>query len=300
MNDAKRIDGSLIVPRRIPFEFPDDIQPTWIPGEPELSHMINGASLTMPYLEPFLIRTIREALPQISEPGLRADAEAFIAQEGMHFRAHRRFNDVLKRNGYPELAEVEAAMDASYARLAKRSLTTRLAYTAGFEAMTIGVTNWLVKERRALFLGADTRVVSFVLWHMVEETEHKTVAFDVYQATQTSVLRRAFGVLHGSFDVMRFSMRGYKAMLRKDGLWTNLRSRLRLAAWLSSFIWHIAPSMLRALLPGHDPRKEADLEWTLEWLRRHAETGGAAGLPLIDTQDPEMPVPFPSPLPRAA
>jgi predicted metal-dependent hydrolase len=35
--------------------------------------------------------------------------------------------------------------------------------------MTLGVTRWLVEDRVKLFAGADTRVVSFVLWHMVEE-----------------------------------------------------------------------------------------------------------------------------------
>lgn len=39
--------GQLVV-RKIPFEFPDDLEPHWKPDEPEWSHMVNGASLTMP------------------------------------------------------------------------------------------------------------------------------------------------------------------------------------------------------------------------------------------------------------
>jgi len=247
--------ASPIIPRRIPFEFPQELQPHWIPGQPELSQMINGASLTMPYLEPFLIRSIREAMARVDEPRLRADAEAFIAQEGQHFRAHRRYNDLLKRR-YPELARIEAGMEASYARLSRQPLARRMAYTAGFESMTLGLTHWLIGQRQRLFGGADPRVTSFVLWHMVEEAEHKTVAFDIYQAIRGGYLTRAIGVLHGSLDVMRFSMRGYQAMLRQDGLWRSPRSRLKLAFQLAQFLLHVTPSVLPCS-PGTTPAPPA-------------------------------------------
>lgn len=283
--------------RRIPFSFPEDIDAVWIPGKPELAAMMNGASLTMPYLEPFLIRTVREAAGQLCSEALRADAQAFNAQEGQHFRAHRRFNDLLKAKRYPELAEVEAAMSASYARLDRRSLRTRMAYTAGFESMTMGVTEWLIGSRRRLFGGADPRVVSFVLWHMVEETEHKCVAYDVYQALFGGSLRgylaRMIGVFHGSFDVMRFSMRGYRAILRKDGRWSRLRSRLRLAGHLCDFVINVGPYLLRAALPGHNPRSEKDSPWVLDWLAAYPQAE-AGYLPMVDTGHPDMPVPFPA------
>ena len=136
----------------------------------------------MPYLEPFLNRTLREALPRIDDPNLRADVEGFIRQEAQHYRQHRRYNDTLKASGYAELDSVEAGFSDAYAVLDRRSLDWRLAYAAGFETMTMGVTDWLINERERLFAGADPTVVSLVLWHMVEETEHKSVAFDVYQA----------------------------------------------------------------------------------------------------------------------
>jgi predicted metal-dependent hydrolase len=285
------VNLSKIVTRRIPFEFPVDMQPHWIPAKPELSHMMNGASLTMPYLEPFLIRTLREALQQVDDPALRADGEAFMSQEGQHFRAHRRYNDTLKHNGYPELAVIEVAMEDSYARLEKRSLPQRLAYSAGFESMTLGVTRWLIGERRALFAGADPRIVSFILWHMVEETEHKTVAFDIYQKVFGNYFTRMIGVLHGSLDVMRHSMRGYRLMLKKDGLWSDWRSRLRLAVQLAGFVRHVGPYLLRAMLPGHSPRFERDLDWVIEWIARFPADSESGVIPLVDTRHPDMPVP---------
>lgn len=290
--------GEVIpIPRRIAFEFPDDLDPRWHPRDPEFAAMVNGASLTMPYLEPFLIRTVREVTKHLDDRRVAEHGRAFNTQEQFHHQAHRRFNDLLKARRYPELANIEQQMTASYARLARRSLRMRMAYTAGFESMTLGVTKWLVEKRVDLFAGADPRVVSFALWHMVEETEHKCVAYDVYQAAfgggLSGYLARMVGVFHGSLDVMRYSMKGYRVVLEKDGLWTNLKSRLHLARRLSEFVWHVGPYLLRAALPGHNPRHEKDPQWVKDWIAGHA-CAPADEVPLVDTRNPQMPVPFPT------
>lgn len=188
-------------------------------------------------------------------------------------------------------------MEASYARLSRRPLKTRLAYTAGFEAMTLGLTKWLVEDRVRLFAGADSRVVSLVLWHMVEETEHKRVAHDAYEAVFGSTLfggyfARMIGVFHGSFHLLGFSMQAYRTILRKDGLWYDLRSRIRLASRLWRFVRHVGPYLLRATVPGHNPRHERDPEWVIAWINGYTRTQ-APGVPLLDTGSPDMPVPFP-------
>lgn len=291
------------IPRNIPFDFPDDINPDWIPNQPELSAMINGASLTMPFLEPFLVKTMREAISGIDDPTVTTEGQAFNQQEQFHFRTHRRFNAVIKANGYAELVEVEDYMKAAYKRLNQRSLRTRLAYTAGFESMTLGITKWLIEDRTQLFANADPRVASFILWHMVEETEHKCVAFDVYQArfgrSPIAWLFRSLGVFHGSLDVIRFSMRGYKTILRKNGLWNKPSSRFRLAKQLSRAMIHISPFLLRAALPGHSPRNERDPQWVLDWMAGHADSPENF-IPLVDTSSAQMPVPFKSAPPRPA
>lgn len=284
------------IPRRIPFPFPDDLDPRWHPRDPEFAAMVNGASLAMPYLEPFLIRTLREAVQRLDGPHWVEYGRAFNAQEQCHYQTHRRFNDLLKARRYPELAEVERQMAASYARLSRRSLRTRMAYTAGFESMTAGVTRFLVDRRVALFGGADPRVASFVLWHFVEETEHKCVAYDVYQAafggSLAGYLARMVGVFHGSLDVMVYSMKGYRRVLRKDGLWHDLRSRLRLARRLGQFCWYVLPCMVCAALPGHDPRRVRDPPWVRDWIDGYSRAPSGC-VPLVDTCDPLMPVPFP-------
>ena len=171
-----------IIVRPFAFEFPEDLDPIWAPDNVSRSLLFNGLSLTMPYLEPFLVKTMREATEQVDDPELLADMRGFMGQEACHYKCHRRLNELIKANGYPELAEVEQRMAASWERLGKRSLRTKLAYSAGFECMTNGFTQWFINKRWQLFGNTQPHVASFWLMHMVEETEHKTVAYDAYMA----------------------------------------------------------------------------------------------------------------------
>ncbi len=63
---AKDVDE--IVSRDFNFDFPLDLDPVWVPDNPVRSHLFNGFSLSMPYLEPFLIRSALKAREQIEDP----------------------------------------------------------------------------------------------------------------------------------------------------------------------------------------------------------------------------------------
>lgn len=287
--------GDLVV-RRIPFEFPDDMDPVWHPRQREWSHMVNGASLTMPYLEPFLIRTIRAGLDRIDDDALIAQAKDFVSQESQHFRTHRRFNDLLKAKGPAPLADIEDRMAASYGRMEEnRSLDFRLAYAAGFETMSLGMCRWLTGQRRRLFAGSDPRVASFILWHFVEEEEHKRVAFDVFQAASGSYWQRALGIFTGSLHVFWYSRLGCRALLRADGVWKDPRSRLRLWLRTAQFFGAVLPGAMRGLRRNHRPADEPDSSWARAWIAGYAQLEDPLTVPLVDTGHPDLPIPFPDP-----
>ena len=281
------------------FDFPDDLDPVWIPDEPCRSQFFNGVSLTMPYLEPYLVKTMREAMADVEDDALLADMQAFNGQEAQHYRCHRRLNVLLTKNGNPQFAGVEERLRRSYERLQKRSLRTRMAYSAGFECMTNGFTHWLTSKRVELFGGAEPQVTSFWLMHMVEEAEHKTVAFDAYQACFGNYWPRVFGVFHGSAHVIGYGFVGMVSALRRSGELRKLRTLGRLARLLGSMTWEVGPYLLRALLPGYNPRQEQEAGWVDEWIQRYAEVeaklesvGGddkASRFALVvDTSDGEM------------
>ena len=284
--------GHGILVREFDFEFPATLDPVWVPGNPYRSHFFNGVSLTMPYLEPFLVSTMREAMALVDDEDLLADMRGFNGQEAQHYLCHRRLNAVLTNSGLPGLARVEARIKRSYEKLRTRSLRRRMAYSAGFESMTNGFTNWMIGKRCSLFANANPHITTFWLTHMVEEVEHKTVAFDAYQACFGSYWPRAFGVLHGSFGVLGLGLIGMFSALRQQDNLFRPAALLGVVKELALMTYEVGPYLLRALSPKFDPRQESEPEWVNEWVTAHANADPAQPLPLVDTSQSTMDVPF--------
>jgi hypothetical protein len=80
--------------------------------------------------------------------------------------------------------------------------------------------------------------------------------------------------------------------LRKDGLWPGLGIVPALLREVSAAVCNVGPYLLRALLPGYNPRQDADLRWQQDWIAGHRTLPAGAPLPLLDTNDPDIPVPF--------
>jgi len=281
-----------IVVRDFVFDFPVDIDPVWIPCNPVRSHMFNGFSLTMPYLEPYLIRSILKAREYVSDPQLLKDMSGFNHQEANHFKCHRRYNELLKANGYPELERVEKHMVKAYARLESKSLRTQLAYSAGFESMTNGFTHWLITKRVALFGGANPHVSSFWIMHMIEEAEHKTVAFDTYVAYSGQYLARFLGVFHGSGHIVGLGIWAMFISLKKDKILYRPKTILQILKELMLMCANVGPFMFRVLLPSFNPRQVQDPQWMKDWVKGYTTLPKDALIPLLDTSNPDMPVPF--------
>lgn len=259
-----------LVVRRMPFSFDEDINVQWNQARPEWSYMVNGASLTMPFLEPYLIRTMKKALPQLQGEALVQEVKDYIGQEAQHYQQHRKFNDVVIAKGYDEIKELEKQMLTEFSGFEKsKSLKFNLAYAAGFESLALAVGHWLIENRDYLFGGSDSRVASLILWHFVEEIEHKCAAFDAYQAVYGNYWYRLYGTLFAALHVMKFSRRGYIIMMKKDGSWGKVRNRLNLIKYNLRFLAGVTPGLLHAMLPRHHPTDIDDPQWSKEWVDIH-------------------------------
>lgn len=255
--------------RRISFTWPEVVRAHWHPARPEWSQMANAGSLLMPYLEPYLIAGIRDALPRIADPRLAEDARAYMGQEAQHYQQHRRFNERLLApgGGYERLREWEALVEADYARLREaRSLDFHLAYAAGFETMALALGHVLVRGRAHYFRGADPEVASLVLWHFVEELEHKRVAFEVYQHVVGRWTTRVHGLLYAVTHTLARTRRAYRLLLEADGRWGRWRTRWALKREIARLFVAGLPWLLESLSPWHDPGRFADPEWARDWL----------------------------------
>lgn len=166
--------------RQMPFEFPDEIDPVFIEGDPEQSYAFIAGSLLLPHLEPYLIRSMKAAEKHVTDPKVLQGLKAFAAQEGQHYRVHSKFNASVRRAGFPGLEALENELSADYHRFSKtKSLRFNLAYAEGFEAFTMNAIKAMMEPNG---LGDDLPdYLQMIEWHFVEELEHRTVAFDVYE-----------------------------------------------------------------------------------------------------------------------
>lgn len=263
--------------RRPSFAYTAALPGHWNPRRPEFSQIVNAASLAMPYLEPYLIKTMRAARDRIDDPALKQALDEYVAQESMHFGQHRRFNDTLIGHGYRCIEALQARMAADYARLGTtRSLEFNLAYAEGFESMALALGEMLIEDREHLFGDSDSGVTSLVLWHFVEEIEHKNVAYDVFEHVAGGYFQRVYGFLYATLHIFMLTRSGYHALLKEDGLWGSLRSRLALTTLLARIFGRLTPKLLRILVPGYNPRQVADPPWALAWARLFSSAPQAA------------------------
>ena len=89
--------------RKIPFDFDGDVPFIWNPQNPEFSITCNAVSVLAIAFERFILAVMKDALPLVTDPEMREEADAFTRQEGQHSRMHRLHVRALVRR-YPGVA----------------------------------------------------------------------------------------------------------------------------------------------------------------------------------------------------
>lgn len=253
--------------RRLRFEWPADLDPDWTPGQPELACVANAVSLLMPHAEPYVVRSVRAVLDDLPVP-LRAEAEAWAAQEATHHGAHHRFNRILVARR-PSLGRVDGWVRRTFAWLDRRSTRFGLAYAAGFELLAFMAARWVDRRSSTLFRGAEPVPTTLFLWHLAEEVEHKAVAFDVLRATGGRRAALAAGMAAAMVVMAWFTVLGTVAGLAaSDRLWRP-SAHGRMLRWSFGFLFELLPALAGALVRGHHPTVMADPYWLPVWLQSY-------------------------------
>jgi predicted metal-dependent hydrolase len=239
---------------------------------PELAFAANSISLLMPYVEPYLVRSVRRTLPSLDEAPLRARTESYLKQELAHHVQHRRFNDVLAEQ-CPGLRRVERWMQRVYGWLGRtRSDAFNVAFAAGSESIAFGIARWVDRHVDVLFDGADPEASRLFLWHLAEEVEHKTAAFDVFEATGGSRVRLAVASTVSLALLVWFVFVADLVMLRSTRRLHLPVAWFRLLRWSVSLGFTVLPLLAASCLPGHHPRSLADPSYLPQWLRGMGRT----------------------------
>lgn len=177
--------------RRIEFLFDDEqMERHYMGGDMVFSHFLAMLSSAFPEGEDFFVRAVRQHRDQVTDADLKRDVAGFMGQEAIHGREHRAFNERLAELGYPT---------RGFDRFIKHLLAfgnkvlparEQLAITAALEHYTATFAEILLTDDRLQQSTDYDEVRNLFLWHALEESEHKAVAFDVYRSTGGSEFLR--------------------------------------------------------------------------------------------------------------
>ncbi len=177
-------DPTRTIPtRRISFEPSLEGLPKYFATDGDLirSHLVAVLSALFPDGEDFFVRSVRHYRDQISDPVLKKQVAGFIGQEAMHGREHRELNDALAALGYPTKRIEKMTRFGLGARTKYAPAISNLALTAALEHFTATLAELLLTSDLDQEF-AHEGIRNIFLWHALEESEHKAVAFDVYRA----------------------------------------------------------------------------------------------------------------------
>jgi uncharacterized protein len=177
--------------RRIRFSYPAGSLPRhYVDGDLVMSHVVAHLSALFPEGEDFFVRSVRRLADQITDPESKSRVQGFIGQEITHGREHRLLNERLQQMGYPT-RRIDRMTHRDFMRFERLlSPLNCLAITTAFEHFTAVLAETLLSDERAQALLGSTEVRSMLLWHAIEESEHRSVAFDVYRSVGGTETRR--------------------------------------------------------------------------------------------------------------
>jgi hypothetical protein len=231
--------------RRISFEASMQDLPRHFTQDGDLisGHVIAALSSVFPDGEDYFVRSVRHFRDQITDPALKRQVAGFIGQESVHGREHRVLNDRLAELGYPTKQFETFTRIGLRMRERIAPAKANLAATAALEHFTATLAELVLTNEEIRTLMGDDAVRDLFVWHALEESEHKAVAFDVYRAVGGGERLRVwtmnffrFGFVIGIALSVVISLLGDRATYRPGTLRRSWR-RVRRSPIMDPALW---------------------------------------------------------------
>lgn len=238
-------DGVEIKARRMDFVFDEKVPRYWFANDPVLTHFLNVLSLTFPEGERFFVDSVRAFRDKVTDPQRQKEISGFIGQEAMHSKEHNTFNAFLAEQGYADLAARGEGLARMLLKGGRIRLTKReqLGATAALEHITAILAKTVLENPRWLEQ-IHPSVRPLWMWHCIEETEHKAVAFDLYKDVGGTDNERRVLLLGGTLYLAFYTVLYTWRFLRQDGI---TRKPLTLAKGLWKLVGYkgvLAPGLI--------------------------------------------------------
>ncbi len=253
--------------RQLDLSFPDKIPEFWFDNNPLLTLLLTALSCAFPDGERQFIHSVRNYQSQINDPVLLKQVQAFIGQEAHHGKEHDVLNAVMLRRGYPVERIYKRFKKMNRILQGQLSPERQLACTVCLEHLTAILADYFIRIAPQDLELMDSSLRKIWAWHAIEETEHKAVAFDVYQLLVKRPYLLRLVMLETTFFFCLLSARGTLELLRHSGQIRNPVSWYRGLRYLLGYgglLPGITGLYLDFFKPGfhpwqHDNRKQLAL-----------------------------------------
>ena len=257
--------------RRMDFSFADS-QKYWWNGNPFMTQFMNNLSSLFPYGEKFFVDSVRGVREQIKDPQLQKDISAFIGQEAMHSKEHATYNEYAQNHGI-DLHRLELRIKVLLEWVTRcTSKKQRLAATCALEHFTASMAEQLLQREDLTTQIDDEKMYKLWLWHAIEENEHKSVAYDAYQAIGGGYWVRILSMALSSVMFIGVITWFQIGLLRKDGQLFNAKSwgygLKTLFGPRNGYITGLLGPYLQYYKPGFHPAQQNTQQLEQRWRRR--------------------------------
>lgn len=257
-----------IPPRRVDFDFsPAQVPRYYVDNNPFKTTFITALSALFPEGEFFFVESVRHYRERITDPALKADVSGFIGQEALHSMAHKAFNDAATVQGF-SVDKLDRDVGLLL-RFLQRVLPhkVQLAVTACLEHYTAVFTEKLLRDEPLAETFAP-EIRHLYLWHSVEENEHKTVAFDVYEAVGGGYLLRSAVMIPTTLIFFGMIFWFHTRLLADDRQLRNIRQNLAGFSYIfgrKGVLSGLLPQYLDWFRPGFHPSHHNTDALLAEW-----------------------------------
>lgn len=278
--------------RRLGVDLSQGFSRHWNGGDAFLTAYCNALSMSFPVGEQFFVDSVKAALKALPDTpenaALRETAKGFIGQEATHRRLHSLYNDHLLKQGLhnawePRTAKGIAKAHQDFFSKSDKPYLHMLAVTAAFEHYTAIFGDLTLEDLDGpgdLFAKAEEPLKTLWRWHAAEESEHKTVAFDLYQRLGGNHAWRlrwfTFVSVQFTLDIIRQTVNNlwHDKTLHKPSTWW---SALKFTFGSHGLVWRVAKPLWAYRRKDFHPNDVGSPTAATHWLNSHAHRWTAVG-----------------------
>lgn len=154
-------------------------------------------SVFLTYGEDLVIETARHHRELLTDPVLRQRVTSLIGQEAIHSKLHNEFNDAIADPTINYPVKLYRFLGEQFFNniFLKFPQPLKLSMMAGIEHFTAVLAEFMMEHEESFYFTDDAKTRAIWMWHMLEESEHKDVAYDVYQTLNGNYSLRILGFL---------------------------------------------------------------------------------------------------------